>query len=517
MMLWVLVLLLPRVGLCAMTQIPLHQEDRKNGGDDLITRPHIYFCRSPNMEEFTCWWHPLDNISQINDNVTYTFTYYTEKTPRSECHDYVTGGLNSCHFDSSHTSIWTLYCMEVTASTLQGNFTSQEHCLDVVEIVETEAPVNLTYTFLDANEEEMGRTVNVSWVYPIPAHIQFGWITLVFELQYRRIAEPTNWKVKGLLRERHLEILDLPIGEYIVQVRCRPHNKGHWSKWSSSLLVKVPGRPTSDKLLALLLVTGICVMALLVIGFGIIPHGKRLKAYLLPPIPKPRISGIDPLLLKKGSMDEINRHFMSLQGYKPPSYSEEVWDKVNMDCRQALHENQGILEGEGRVNLVVPSILPPTAAQKQLPNTPNPYLLSPFPYCQAISTVRALQSTNSAQVGLLSVPGSDYSLMANPIPATPFISVPSTSQDFYTCVNGMSDNGEVQLVPCLSNSVKHSPYVQLKEELEERAEKSYQLADYLVRKIEMVAYGKAGVKEAAPTEQSEVVMPLLPDVTIDRV
>lgn len=56
------------------------------------------------------------------------------KGPKHECPDYVSSGPNSCHFDSGHTSIWKVYCMNVTAVTARGNYTSQEHCLDVADI-----------------------------------------------------------------------------------------------------------------------------------------------------------------------------------------------------------------------------------------------------------------------------------------------------------------------------------------------------------------------------------------------
>ena len=56
------------------------------------------------------------------------------KGPKHECPDYVSAGPDSCHFDSSHTSIWKIYCLNVTAVTAHGNYTSQEHCLDVAEI-----------------------------------------------------------------------------------------------------------------------------------------------------------------------------------------------------------------------------------------------------------------------------------------------------------------------------------------------------------------------------------------------
>lgn len=63
--------------------------------------------------------------------------------------------------------------------------------------VQTEAPVNLTYTLTDAGGDEMGHNAQLSWTYPVPSHLQYGWITLEYELQYRRIASPHNWKVQG--------------------------------------------------------------------------------------------------------------------------------------------------------------------------------------------------------------------------------------------------------------------------------------------------------------------------------
>lgn len=70
--------------------------------------------------------------------------------------------------------------------------------------VQTEAPVNLSYTLSDTGGDELGHNALLSWTYPVPSHLQYGWITLVYELQYRRVNEPDNWKVhtqvmKGLL------------------------------------------------------------------------------------------------------------------------------------------------------------------------------------------------------------------------------------------------------------------------------------------------------------------------------
>lgn len=50
-------------------------------------------------------------------------------------------------------------------------------------------------------------------------------------------------QVKLPLREPHVELLGLPVGEYVVRVRCRSHNYGLWSKWSNTLQMSIPARP----------------------------------------------------------------------------------------------------------------------------------------------------------------------------------------------------------------------------------------------------------------------------------
>ncbi|XP_034145810.1 prolactin receptor isoform X2 [Esox lucius] len=520
-MLWLLVLLLPQMGCVGSTQNFLHPDnDHIDGVAVMKKRPQIYYCRSPNMEVFTCWWHPLDNSSESDGNVTYSLTYTVEKGPKRDCPDYVTGGPNSCHFDSSHTSIWTMYCMTVDARTSHGVFSSQEHCLDVADIVETEAPVDLTYTLMNSSEEEAGRTALVTWAYPNPTHIQYGWITLVFELQFRRVAEPNNWKVKRLLRETQLELLDMPVGEYVVRVRCRSRNQGIWSKWSASLLLTIPAKSTPGKPLTRLpvtiSVTGVGVVVLLLIIFGIIPQGKRIKAFLLPPIPKPHIRGIDPLLLK-GSLDEINRHFISFHGYQPPSYSEEVWDSVSTDGNQPLQGLPGVLAARTEEYSLA---LPPSAIHGHPLVQTGPSLASftPVPafYCQApvedFSTAWAWPTTNLVQPELLAFPGTDYSMMVEPNQqATPL----SSNQDFYTCVNVMGEGGEVHLVPCLSSHRKSSLQVQPDEELTDGGlEKSRQLFDYIANLT--AANGRTPEEtevEKEGSEQCEVAVPLLPEIT----
>ncbi|XP_047432220.1 prolactin receptor-like [Mugil cephalus] len=512
-MLWLLLCLLPPVGCSRIGPHDAPPRERHNHEEAVAatTRPHIYHCRSPNMEDFTCWWHPLDNLTDGED-VRYVLTYSKDRGPRQECPDYMTAGPNSCHFDSDHTSIWKIYCMNVTAVTARGNYTSLQHCLDVVEIVQTEAPVNLTYLLKDAGGDEMGHKVLLSWKYPVPSDLQYGWITLVYELQYRRVTEPDNWKVKHPLRDPRVELLGLPVGDYVVRVRCRSHNYGLWSQWSSTLLMSIPSRPPAGKLLVLILVTGVGVMALMVITLGIIPQSKRIKEYFLPPIPKPRIIGIDPRLLKKGNLDEINRHFSNFHSYRPPSYSEEVWDQVNADDVYLTTPKDGSVPSEAtdreKDALMVPCV---QASPHQLPAQKlASYMHSMSPYCPALPEAFEVMSPWPRQE-IVTLPGSDYSMTVPASDPTAAFTPSSPPQDFYTCVQLMNETGEVHLMPRLPLAYCREipPPPGLESDSSEK-EKTRKMSDYQARKNAM-----SGLKDGGDSERSEAAVPLL-QVAVDN-
>ncbi|XP_033833833.2 prolactin receptor-like [Periophthalmus magnuspinnatus] len=458
-MLWVLVLIMSPVHASrTVTWDETKRQARFNDDVSASARPLIYYCRSRNMEDFSCYWHPLDNVSDT-EGMHYVLTYKKDKGPVLECPDYVSSGPHSCHFDRFHTNIWKFYCMTVTAVTSVGNYTSPQRCLDVADIVEMEAPVNLTYDLYDAGGDETGHNTLLSWAYPQPSDLQYGWITLIHELQYRRVNEPTNWKVKGPLREPHVELLGLPVGEYVVQVRCRSHNYGRWSQWSLPLYMSIPARPPTGKLLVLVLVTGVSVVFLIGFILGLIQQSKRIKDYFLPPIPKPRIIGIDPLLLKKGNLEEINRHFSSFHGYSPPSYSyaDDIWDQVSAD--DSFLTSPPPTENNTNHQIGTNNFQDPHEREKDaliIPSTVSPtnlgsYVTNPT---QGFSSILPTVQPDF----VLAVPGSEYSVMGQP-------SVPEIVQtldknqvqsnsvpDFYTCVQLMHDTGEVHLVPCLPPS-----------------------------------------------------------------
>ncbi|KAG8004525.1 prolactin receptor, partial [Nibea albiflora] len=339
-------------------------------------RPHIYYCRSPNMEDFTCWWHPLDNLTE-GEQVTYVFSYTKDKGPKHECPDYVSAGPNSCHFDSKHTTIWKIYCMNVTAVTAQRNYTSQEHCLDVGEIVQTEAPVNLTYELKDAGGDEMGH--NCAAVLDVPGALRPA---------VRVDHAGARAAVKHPLREPHVELLGLPVGDYVVRVRCRSQNYGLWSKWSSTLLMSIPARPLAGKLLLRILMAGVGVVALVVIIFGIIPQSKREKDTLVVPC------DVTPVAAQQFTLQNPKAHTRGL----PPYCS-----------------------------------LPAEAF------TPTLDVASPWPRPE----IMTLPGSEYSVMGHPKLPN------AVPAPDPTTVATSRSPQDFYTCVQLMNETGEVHLVQCL--------------------------------------------------------------------
>ncbi|XP_036395882.1 growth hormone receptor-like [Megalops cyprinoides] len=505
-MLRILLLLMPWTSIATVMwgTTKAHQDKthgQEKGASSLLLNPYIHYCRSPNMETFTCWWRLPDNSSLNNENVTYMFTYSVGKGPKKECPDYVTGGPNSCYFDSQHTQVWEIYCMNVMAYSRHGNRTSEDHCLDVVDIVETDPPFNLTYWLTNSSVEESGRTAVVSWLYPIAADVHMGWVTLVYELQYRRMSEPHNWKVKGVLREPRLELLDLPVGSYVVRVRCKSHNNGLWSKWSDPLIIDIPPNQTIDKMLAMILVSGIGVVAFLMIGFGVIPHGKRIKAFLLPRVPKPRIRGIDPTLLKNGKMDEINRLFNSFHGYSPPQYSVESWQQVSADEGQSL-KGSPLAQAAEKSGMCSPSTQRPSCLEdQQTEDGPTPYCVTPSHNTEAPPSAPPVETqawawltSNHGYTELLNIPNLGYTAVVNPAQAV----APPACQDFYTCVNGVTTSGAVHLVPCLSPHLRNTAYLQLGDpansKRKDMAEKSSRLA-------------MCKAKQAAPAVSGALVSP----------
>nr|XP_019967944.1 PREDICTED: uncharacterized protein LOC109646624 [Paralichthys olivaceus] len=224
--------------------------------------------------------------------------------------------------------------------------------------------------------------------------------------------------------------------------------------------------------------------------------------------------GIDPLLMKKGNLDEINRHLSNFHSYRPPSYTEEVWDQVSGDnlyvtSPKLLSVPAGPM-GDDKEALVVP-----VAARLQFTaQNRTSYMQSLSPYCSSPPEAFAPSLPSSwPRPEIMSLPGTDYSVMGQgnsfPVPDATAVNANASPQDFYTCVQLMNESGDVHLVPCLP-----PPYCRefppLQSGGDEKEEKKRKLAAYQARK-NLTSEPKDGGK----AERSEASVPLLP-VAVDN-
>lgn len=212
---------------------------------------------------------------------------------------------------------------------------------------------------------------------------------------------------------------------------------------------------------------------------------------------------------KKGNLDEINNHFSNFHNYRPPKYSEEVWEQVSADNvylvrqdgnaapSQAEAEREALMEPHNPPQQQLPPPLAATNAaayhhQQQM--APSSHVLQSLsPYCLAPPPSNI---TPSLWAEVVALPGSDYSAVGPPMLSSATVEAAPANcttmhQDFYTCVQLMNESGEVHLVPCLPPTYCRDfppPAPREKEgeekEEEEEKKKSRKQAEHQARKGE---------------------------------
>ncbi|GLD54136.1 growth hormone receptor-like protein [Lates japonicus] len=314
--------------------------------------PHFTECISRDQETFRCWWSPGTFHNLSSPGAVRVF-YLKKDSPSSEwkeCPEYIHSN-RECFFDINHTSVWIPYCMQLRG---QDNVTffNEDYCFTVENIVRPDPPVSLNWTLLNISPSGLSYDVMVNWEPPPSADVRAGWMRVEYEIQYRE-RNATNWEALEMQPRTQQTIYGLHIGkEYEVHIRCRMQAFTKFGEFSDSIFIQVTEIPSRETTLPLTLILFFGILGILIlIMLIVVSQQRRFMMILLPPVPAPKIKGIDPELLKKGKLDELNFILSGggmggLPAYAPDFYQDEPWvEFIEMDAEDTdtgeKEDNQG--------------------------------------------------------------------------------------------------------------------------------------------------------------------------------
>ncbi|XP_051660735.1 growth hormone receptor isoform X1 [Manacus candei] len=317
--------------------------DSLSTSDDLLQWPQISICRSPEMETFSCYWTD-GNFYNLTAPRTIQLLYMKSiDEDWKECPDYITSGENSCYFNVSYTSIWVPYCVRLASK----NQVFDQKCFSVDEIVLPDPPVHINWTLLNTSQTGIHADIQVRWDPPPTADVQKGWITLEYELQYKEVNE-TKWKELTPRVSTMVPLYSLKMGrDYEIRLRSRQQTSEKFGEFSEIVYVSFSQLGSecvhSEEIgfpWFLVVTFGACGLAVTVILI-VLSKQPRLKMLIFPPVPVPKIKGIDPDLLKKGKLDEVNSILASHGDYKTKLYNDDLWvEFIELDIEDPDEKNR---------------------------------------------------------------------------------------------------------------------------------------------------------------------------------
>ncbi|XP_041753222.2 growth hormone receptor-like [Coregonus clupeaformis] len=325
-------LLLSSLGwLSAVRSASLMNPGSMTSSDPTVQGPHLTGCKSREQETFRCWWSP-GSFQNLTEPGALQIQYWKKNDLTKEwkeCPDYSSSVKNECFFNKNNTVIWIKYCVRLHSES--QNKTYDTLCFELQDIVHPDPPVALNWTLLNVSRSGLNYDIMVSWEPPPSADVSVGWLTLVYEVQYRR-RNSSHWKVLEHEFGTQQSIYGLQTGEeYEVRVHCAMRAFNNFGEFSDVIFVHVPEIPSKESKfpVTLVLIFGAVGLSILLILI-IFSQQQRLMVILLPPVPAPKIKGIDPALLKKGKLDELNfilsgAGMGALHSYPPDLYQDEPW------------------------------------------------------------------------------------------------------------------------------------------------------------------------------------------------
>ncbi|XP_061657760.1 growth hormone receptor b isoform X2 [Syngnathoides biaculeatus] len=304
--------------------------------ESLLKYPHLTRCVSTNMETFYCRWDvgTFQNLSNPEDVRLFYISKLAWDAPSkewSECPHYSLERFNECYFNENHTLIWTEYRVQLRSRD-QTILYDEKH-FNVQDIVQPDPPLDLNWTILNVSLTGSFYDVMLSWKPPPSADVKMGWMTLQYEVQYRK-EDSEHWDTTELVKSTHRSLYGFQSNvNYEVRVRCKKHGEKRFGEFSDSIFVHVPSEASRFPLMASVIFGTFCLMATLMLV--ILLKQEKLMDIVLPPVPGPKIRGIDPELLKNGKLKEFTSILGSPPDLRPELCTNDPWvEFIDLDFEE---------------------------------------------------------------------------------------------------------------------------------------------------------------------------------------
>ncbi|XP_035040006.1 growth hormone receptor b isoform X1 [Hippoglossus stenolepis] len=299
-------------------------------------RPHITGCVSNNMETFRCRWN-VGTFQNLSEPGALRLFYFNKipspDSPKnwSECPHYSTERPNECFFNKNHTTVWTIYSVQLHSA--DRTVLYDEDLFYVQDIVQPDPAFSLNWTLLNVSSTGTHYDIMLSWKPPESADVGMGWMRLQYEVQHRDVNSDL-WKASELVLSTHRSLYGLQTNvNHEVRVRCKMHAAKDFGEFSDSVFVHIPSKVSRFPVVALLIFGALCLLAILMLV--LISQQEKLMFILLPPVPGPKIRGIDSELLKKGKLRELTSILGGPPDLRPELYNSDSWvEFIDLDIEE---------------------------------------------------------------------------------------------------------------------------------------------------------------------------------------
>uniref|UniRef100_A0A8C7T356 Growth hormone receptor b n=1 Tax=Oncorhynchus mykiss TaxID=8022 RepID=A0A8C7T356_ONCMY len=476
-------------------------------------RPQITGCVSHDMNTFRCRWNVgvFQNLTEPRDLRIFYYINDRNISPKEwgECPRYV-DRTNECFFNESYTKVWMTYSVQLRSG--DQDILYDEVIFTVEDIVEPDPPIALNWTLLNVGLTGSHFDIMLSWEPPHSADVSMGWMTLQYEVQYREV-NSTLWRTVDLEKGMQRSLYGLRTNtDNEVRVRCKTLASRNFGEFSDSIFIHIPTKESRLPVTVLLVFAalGLAVILMLLIY----SQQQKFMVILLPPIPGPKIKGIDPELFKKGNLAELTSILGGIPDLRPDLYSDDPWvEFIELDMEEP-NDRLTVLDTQCLMDHCASSDCPPITigfrdddsgrASCCDPDLPDPE--APF-HSLLPNTSRALEPSCLASTKASSpvqTPTTEDSPWASP-----------GREDLYTQVNEVRLTGEVLLTHEEQRNVDENSEKDEKEKEKEKKRNEFQL---LVVNADVGGYtseldaGKMSARlptgrasQPAPTEDSSLV------------